>query len=32
MKHNIVIPDDVLEILQEIADNTKGYRVYLGGY
>ena len=31
MKHNIVIPDDVLEILQEIVSNTKGYRVYLGG-
>lgn len=32
MKYNIVIPDDVLEILQEIVNNTKGYRVYLGGY
>lgn len=31
MKHNIVIPNDVLEILQEIVSNTKGYRVYLGG-
>ena len=31
MKHNIVIPDDVLEILQEIVNKTKGYRVYLGG-
>lgn len=31
MKHNIIIPDDILEILQEIANNTKGYRVYLGG-